>query len=159
MVDDQSLPASSEAAPPSALPRPSSSRSPASMRRPRRRSQPRGCRAGHARGATGDKSGADRTLVAGGFTGAEPIPQGLEPGSIGHYGRAVAEPHPAALASNPPGAPGATSGAAACRKAVASRRVYYEHQTPAAVAHEVLPGHQYDSPSGRRAAEGIPSRR
>ncbi|MCP5253440.1 MAG: hypothetical protein H6947_03175 [Zoogloeaceae bacterium] len=153
MVDDQSLPASSEAAPPSALPEaqqlslPGLDATPAPPQPATRAAAP-----ATPAGPTGGQVRAlTEPLSLAGFTGAEPIPQGLEPGSIGHYGRAVAEPHPAALASNPPGAPGATSGGGRMPQSGRQQAgVYYEHQTPAAVAHEVLPGHQYDSPSGRR---------
>jgi hypothetical protein len=81
---------------------------------------------------------------------SDAVPQGLAPGAIGTYGRAVADPHPAALASNPPGAPGATAGGG--RMPDTGRRaagVYLEHQTSAAVAHELLPGHEYHGPAGQ----------
>lgn len=83
--------------------------------------------------------------------GNGPIPRGLQPGSIGTYGRAVTTPHPFALESNPPGAPGATKGGG--RLPDTGREmagVYLEHQTPAAVAHEVIPGHEYHGPNGQR---------
>ncbi|MCP5233244.1 MAG: hypothetical protein H6948_14360 [Zoogloeaceae bacterium] len=153
MVDDQSLPASSEAAPPSALPEAQQLSLPGLDATPAPPQPATGAAApATPAGPTGGQVRAlTEPLSLAGFTGAEPIPQGLEPGSIGHYGRAVAEPHPAALASNPPGAPGATSGGGRMPQSGRQQAgVYYEHQTPAAVAHEVLPGHQYDSPSGRR---------
>jgi hypothetical protein len=80
----------------------------------------------------------------------EPVPHGLEPGSIGHYDVSPADPHPAALQSNPPGAPGAT--AAGGRMPPTGRKdagVYLEHQTPAAAIHEVLPNHEYNGPAPR----------
>ncbi len=83
--------------------------------------------------------------------GNESIPRGLEHGAIGTYGRAVAAPHPFALESNPPGASGATRGGG--RMPQTGRQdagVYLEHQTPASVAHEVLPGHEYHGPQGQR---------
>jgi hypothetical protein len=83
--------------------------------------------------------------------GNEPVPQGLEPGAIGTYGRAVNDPHPFALESNPPGAPGATKGGGRMpQQGREAAGVYGEHQTPAAVAHEVLPGHECHGPAGQR---------
>lgn len=85
------------------------------------------------------------------ISGTEPIPQGLAPGAIGNYERSVPNPHPAALASQPPGAPGAT--ARGGRMPATGRQaagVYLEHQTSAAAAHEVLPGHQFHGPQGQR---------
>ena len=81
MVDDQSLPASSEAAPPRPARGPAASRigldaTPAPP-------QPATGAAAPAtpRRATGDKIRAlTEPLSLAGFTGAEPIPQGLEPG-------------------------------------------------------------------------------
>lgn len=85
------------------------------------------------------------------FTGAEPVPQGLEPGSLGSYGRAVDSPHPLMLESNPPGAPGATQrGGRMPQSGRQDAGVFYEHQAPARTMNEVLPGHEYDSPTGRR---------
>jgi hypothetical protein len=86
-----------------------------------------------------------------GIKGSDAIPKALEPGSIGTYGRGVDDPHPAALLSNPAGAPGATAGGG--RMPSTGREeagVYLEHQTSAAVAHEVLPGHELHGPEGQR---------
>lgn len=90
-------------------------------------------------------------LTLAGIPDNAPIPQGLEPGAIGTYGRAVDDPHPAALASNPPGAEGATAGGGRMpQEGRNAAGVYLEHQTPAAVAHEVIPGHEYHGPEGQR---------
>src|SRR5262249_53931928 len=60
------------------------------------------------------------------------------------------DPHPAALASNPPGAPGATAGGGRMpRTGRKAAGVYLEHQTSAAAAHEVVPGHQLHGPQGQ----------
>jgi hypothetical protein len=86
-----------------------------------------------------------------GINPGERVPQGLEPGAIGTYGRAVANPHQFAIESNPPGAPGTTAGGGRMpQQGRAQAQVYGEHQTPAAVAHEVLQGHEYHGPQGQR---------
>ena len=82
---------------------------------------------------------------------ATPVPQGLQPGAIGTYGRAVPAPHPFALQSQPPGAPGATRGGGRMpQTGRTAAGVYAEHQTPAAVAHEVLANHELHGPAGQR---------
>jgi hypothetical protein len=105
----------------------------------------------HTEGSGSELRPITAPLELQGIKGTDPIPQGLAPGAIGTYGRAVPAPHPAALASNPPGAPGATAGGGRMpdtgRKAAG---VYLEHQTSAAAAHEVLPGHELHGPQGQR---------
>ncbi len=86
---------------------------------------------------------------------SSPVPQGVEPGAVGHYdprtSRADYQPHPFALESNPPGAAGASQRGGKMPPGVRQEAgVYAEHQTPASVAHEVLPGHEYHGPQGQR---------
>ncbi len=90
------------------------------------------------------------------FGSGTPAPKGLEVGSIGTYGRAVANPHEVALESNPPGAPGATAtGGRMPKGGREAAGVYLEHQTPAAVAAEVIPGYVHTVPGGpKRGGSG-----
>jgi len=84
------------------------------------------------------------------FGDGQAVPTGVQPGAIGTYGRAVANPHPAALLSNPPNAPGATRTGGRMPRGVRKKaRVFAEHQTPAAVAGEVIPNYEYQKPGGR----------
>ena len=83
-----------------------------------------------------------------GFGSGGPVPQGLAPGAIGTYGRVVSNPSEFARESNPGTASGARIGLMPGGREAAG--VYGEHQTPAAVAHEIVPGHQYHSPTGTR---------
>jgi hypothetical protein len=83
-----------------------------------------------------------------GFGAGGTAPQGLEEGAIGIYGRVVPNPHPFALESNPGSPSGAGRGRMPGGREAAG--IYGEHQTPAAVAHEVIPNHEYESPTGQR---------
>jgi hypothetical protein len=104
----------------------------------------------HTQGPGSELRPLTAPLELAGIKGNEPIPQGLAPGSIGTYNRAVANPHEAALASNPPGEPGATAGGGRMPKGPDAAGVYLEHQTSASAANEVLPGHEYLGPQGQK---------
>ena len=90
------------------------------------------------------------------FGSGGPVPKGLEPGAVGTYEVGVANPHPVALESNPPGAPGATRGGGRMpQEGREAAGVYGEHQAPAATMGLVLPGYEYAGPNGEpRAGSG-----
>ncbi|MEC5385353.1 hypothetical protein VVD49_06435 [Uliginosibacterium sp. H3] len=88
-------------------------------------------------GTGGELKAITPPLELKGFSGTEKVPQGLEPGAIGTYGRQVDNPHPFATESNP-----TTKGKMPDGRADAG--VYGEHQTPAATANQVLPNHEYN---------------
>ena len=82
-------------------------------------------------------------------------PQGLQRGAIGTYRKGVANPHPAAVESNPSRANGGSGPAGrAPQRGREDAGVYLEHQMAASIAREVLPNYRFFGPKGQ-AREGI----
>jgi hypothetical protein len=83
-----------------------------------------------------------------------PVPQGVEPGAIGHYdprtSAADYDPHPFALESNPPGAPGASQAGGKMPSGVRQEAgVFAEHGTSTQIMEATVPGYERNGPQGQ----------
>jgi hypothetical protein len=81
-----------------------------------------------------------------------PVPQGVAPGAIGHYDPLTSapdyDPHPFALESNPPGAPGASGAGGRMPGGRQAAGVFAEHGTSAQIMEETVPGYDAAGPGG-----------